>query len=143
MYNTYLRNDYYNFNNNNYNQPNFTEDANPSKLYDPYQGFIRGNMFKNLYNDYKLTNPVEIQPMSDKDQMLLMIESLSFALIDISLYLTIYPEDKDMLNLYNQYRNQEEALCEQYQNMFGPLTINSNAMTQGWTWNSSPWPWEK
>ena len=61
MYNDYnLRNDYYNYLKNNYNQPTFTENGNPNKLYDPYQGFIRGNMFKNLYNDYKLKNPVEI-----------------------------------------------------------------------------------
>ena len=46
MYNNHdLRSEYYNYVNNNYNQPTFTENANPSKLYDPYQGFIRGNMF--------------------------------------------------------------------------------------------------
>ena len=46
------RMDKYNYVNNNYNQPMWTENANSSKLYDPYQGFIRGNMFPNLYNSY-------------------------------------------------------------------------------------------
>lgn len=144
MYNNYnLRSDYYNYNNNNYNQPTFTENASPSKLYDPYQGFIRGNMFKSLYNDYKLKNPVELQAMTDKEQLLLMLDALSFAMVDISLYLTIYPNDKDMTELYNQYRQQEKAICEQYENMFGPLTTDSEVLSKGWTWNSSPWPWEK
>ena len=141
--NANLRSEYYNYNNNNYNQPTFTENANPSKLYDPYQGFIRGNMFKSLYNDYKLTKPVELQAMTDKEQLLLMIDALSFAMVDIGLYLTIYPNDRDMSELYNQYREQENALTEQYENMFGPLTMNSDALNKGWTWNKSPWPWEK
>ena len=144
MYNNHdLRSEYYNYVNNNYNQPTFTENANPSKLYDPYQGFIRGNMFKSLYNDYKLKNPVELQAMTDKEQLLLMLDALSFAMVDISLYLTIYPNDKDMTELYNQYRQQEKAICNQYENMYGPLTTDSEVLSKGWTWNSSPWPWEK
>lgn len=144
MYNNYnLRNDYYNYTSNNYNQPTFTENANPSKLYEVYQGFIRGNMFKNLYNDYKIKNPIQIQVTTDKEQLLLMIDALSFAMTDIGLYLTIYPDDNDMLALFNQYNMQEKALTEQYENMFGPLTINSDDLNKGWTWNSSPWPWEQ
>ena len=144
MYNNHdLRSEYYNYVNNNYNQPTFTENANPSKLYDPYQGFIRGNMFKSLYNDYKLKNPVELQAMTDKEQLLLMLDALGFAMVDISLYLTIYPNDRDMTELYNQYRQQEKAVCDQYEKMYGPLTTDSEVLSKGWTWNSSPWPWEK
>ena len=144
MYNNHdLRSEYYNYVNNNYNQPTFTENANPSKLYDPYQGFIRGNMFKSLYNDYKLKNTVELQAMTDKEQLLLMLDALGFAMVDISLYLTIYPNDRDMTELYNQYRQQEKAVCDQYEKMYGPLTTDSEVLSKGWTWNSSPWPWEK
>ena len=144
MYNNHdLRSEYYNYVNNNYNQPTFTENANPSKLYDPYQGFIRGNMFKSLYNDYKLKNPVELQAMTDKEQLLLMLDALGFAMVDISLYLTIYPNDRDMTELYNQYRQQEKAVCDQYEKMYGPLTTDCEVLSKGWTWNSSPWPWEK
>ena len=39
--------DYYNYLNNNYNQPNYNQ--NNVSLYEPYEGFIRGNMFKDLY----------------------------------------------------------------------------------------------
>ena len=47
-----LRLDKYNYVNNNYNQPLYTENVSSINLYDPYQGFIRGNMFPNLYNGY-------------------------------------------------------------------------------------------
>lgn len=144
MYNNYnLRNDYYNYKNNNYNQPTYTENANPNNLYDPYQGFIRGNMFKNLYNTYKLNNPVNIMPANDKEQLLLMLDAICFAKADLSLYLTIYPEDKDMLELFNQYRIQENSLRDQYEKMYGSLTLNSEALNKyPWEFNNGPWPWE-
>lgn len=143
MYNYNLRADYYNYENNNYNNPTYTENVNPNKVYDPYQGFIRGNMFKNLYNSYKLKEPVDIQAVTDKDQLLILIDALNFAQIDISLYLTIYPEDKDMLNLFNQYRMQKNAVIGKYEQLYGPLTIDSDALERNpWAWNKNPWPWE-
>ena len=48
-----------------------------------------------------------------------------------------------MTELYNQYRQQEKAVCDQYEKMYGPLTTDSEVLSKGWTWNSSPWPWEK
>lgn len=144
MYNNYNLSDYYNYNNNNYNQPSFTENANPNKLYEPYEGFIRGNMFKNLYNSYKLNNPTQLQVMTDKEQLLLMIDALGFACNDISLYLIIYPEDRDMLQLFNQYKEQEKTVCNRYEELYGPLTLDSNALNKyPWSWNNGPWPWEK
>lgn len=143
MYNYNLRNDYYNYNNNNYNQPTYTEDANPNKLYDPYQGFIRGNMFKNLYNDYKLKNPIDFNTLSEQEQMLIMIDSLGFAASDISLYLTLYSNDRDMIELFNQYRNQLKAISREYEEMYGPLTLSSDALNRyPWSYNNEPWPWE-
>ena len=59
MYNRDFRQEYYNYVNNNYNQPIYTENSNPNKLYDPYQGFIRGNLYQSLYNGYKV-NPIEL-----------------------------------------------------------------------------------
>ena len=145
MYNQYnLRNDYYNYANNNYNQPNFTEDASPKDLYEPYQGFIRGNMFKNLYNSYKLTNPVDIKAVTDKDKLQMMLDAISFAHLDISLYLTIYPEDRDMVELANQYRIQGETITKQYERLYGPLTTSSEATNSfPWNFNNGPWPWER
>ena len=53
-FNDNFRSDYYNYKNNNYNQPLYTEDADAKKLYDPLQGLYRGNMYPNLYNGYNV-----------------------------------------------------------------------------------------
>ena len=136
--------DYYNYVNNNYNKPTFTEDVNASKLYDPYQGFIRGNMFPNLYNGYKTSGPIKLMPKSEQEEMLMYLDSLAFAAHDINLYLDIYPKDKDMIEAFINYRKQADQVMKKYEEMYGPLMVNSEANTvYPWAWDNKPWPWEK
>lgn len=146
--------DYYNYVNNNYNQPSYNQNMKMTpvqpemngtnkKLYEPYAGFIRGNLFPDLYNGYKLTSPLEISPLNEQAELLTMIDTLTFAVIDLNLYLDIYPNDQKMIELFNQYRVQKNELVAQYEQKFGPLTLNSNAlMNYPWTWDNAPWPWE-
>ena len=144
MYNYDFRQDYYNYNNNNYNKPLYTENANPSSVYDPYAGFIRGNMFQNLYNNYKLNEPLEIPISNERSQILTMLDALDFASIDFNLYLDIYPNDKDIIELFSQYVRELDKIKQEYENKFGPLTSNSEAnLRYPWAWDNNPWPWEK
>ena len=135
--------DYYNYSNNNYNKPMFTKDESPASLYDPYNGFIRGNMFPSLYNSYKLNKPLDITPQNDKEALLLYLNATSFAAHDINLYLDIYPDDRDMIELFNQYKMEANKLMGEYQNKYGPLVVNSEATNKiPWSWDDNPWPWE-
>lgn len=135
--------DYYNYTNNNYNKPTFTEDANASKLYDPYQGFIRGNMFPKLYNGYKSSSPIVLDPKDERQEMLMYLDSLSFAAHDINLYLDIFPKDKDMIEAFANYRKEANQVMDKYQQTYGPLLVNSEANTvYPWAWDNRPWPWE-
>jgi spore coat protein JB len=135
--------DYYNYTNNNYNQPLYSQEPNMKSLYDPYQGFIRGNMFPELYNGYKLNNPLEVTPMNEQAELLTYVDALTFAMTDLNLYLDVYPQDRNAIELYNQYRLQSEDYLTKYENKFGPLLPSSDAlMAQPWAWNVSPWPWE-
>ena len=111
--------------------------------YNPYEGFIRGNMFKNLYDSYKQDRPYQIQPMNEQAEMLTNIDSLGFAMIDLNLYLDIFPDDRSALELFNQYRNQKNELLKQYEAKFGPIVLSSDALnTYPWAWDNRPWPWE-
>lgn len=112
-------------------------------IYNPYEGFIRGNMFKNLYDPYKMDRPFEIQPMNEQAEMLTNIDSLGFAMIDLNLYLDVFPEDRSALELFNQYRKQKNELLKQYESKFGPMVLSSDALnTYPWAWDNKPWPWE-
>ena len=112
-------------------------------LYDPYEGFIRGNMYKNLYDPYKINSPYEIKPMNEQAEMLTYIDALCFACIDLSLYLDVFPNNKDAINLFNKYNGQKNSLMNKYQEKFGPLTLDSDALNAyPWAWNERPWPWD-
>ena len=124
----------------NYEQKNYQ--MQKDNLYDPYQGFIRGNMFKDLYDPYKLNNPYNIEPANDQAKMLTCIDALSFAMIDLNLYLDIYPNDTNMLNLRDKYLKEYETAKKNYETKYGAITTYSETLNKTpWNWDSS-FPWE-
>lgn len=136
--------DYYNYVNNTYNQPSYNQMPNNTNLYNPYNGFIRGNMFPELYNTYKVNQPFEIKAMNEQADLLTYIDALGFATIDLNLYLDNFPDDKKALELFNQYRTLKEQYMEEYERKYGPLTLNSDSLNAfPWAWKNGPWPWEK
>ncbi len=131
------------FNNMNFNKCMYTPQANPSQLYQAYDGFIRGNMFPDLYNQYKISKPYDIEPMNEQAQLLTYVDALCFARHDIQLYLDNFPNDKAMIQLYNQYREEANRATKQYEEKYGPLWVTSDATNAyPWAWNQLPWPWE-
>ncbi len=147
--NKYGTQDYYNYMNNNYNQPLYNQqnfnnaNANSSDLFDAYTGFISGNMFPDLYNAYKISNPLEIEPMNEQAELLTYIDALCFADIDLGLYLDLYPNDKNVISLYNKFREQKKQYEQEYESKFGPLFLSSDALNSyPWAWDNSPWPWQ-
>jgi len=111
-----------------------------NNLYEPYQGFIRGNMFKNLYNQYGKI--YEIKPINEQAELLTYIDMFDFACIDLSLYLDIYPNNQEIINLYNQIKNEKNNIVNKYETNYGPLMQNNNLNDNYWLWDNSPWPWE-
>ena len=127
----------------NASQTNMKKYDHSNNLYDPYNGFIRGNLFKDLYDPYKLKEPYEIKPMNEQAELLTYIDALGFSMIDLNLYLDIYPNDKKAINLFNQYRKEKESLVNQYESKFGPITLNSDSLNSyPWAWDDMPWPWD-
>jgi len=138
---TNMTKDYYNYVNNNYNQPSYNSQNENVNLYNPYQGYIRGNMFPNLYNTYKINAPFEIEPLNEQADMLTNIDALCFALTDLNLYLDVYPNDKNMIELFNKYRYHKDEMVDKYEQKYGPLTLNSEALNKyPWAWlGTNPW----
>lgn len=142
MYDYQRKLDYYNYTNNNYNKPMFSENENPKTVLDPYNGLIRGNMFQNLYNEYKV-EPMTLQSSNEQMRLLTMLDALCFAKEDLNLYLDVYPNDKDMINLFNQYRIEADKLLQEYESKYGPIFVDSSYNSRvPWAWNNEPWPWE-
>lgn len=127
----------------NVNNDIYSNNSKSNQLYNPYQGYIRGNLFENLYNPYKIKEPYDIKPMNEQAELLTFINSLAFACIDLNLYLDVNPNDRNIIDLFNEYKKEKKNLMEEYQNKYGPLLLNSDSLNNyPWAWNNRPWPWE-
>lgn len=124
---------------NNYIIPNTGTSSN---ITDSQIGFKRGNLFNNLYDEYKNYKPQELKASSEREDLILQIDENRFATIELGLYLDLYPNDINALNKYNSYLKKEKELITIYESKYGPMTLSSPVQTNIWLWNNSPWPWE-
>ena len=114
-----------------------------NNLFNPYEGYLKGNLFKNLYNSYKNLKPLNIPVNNERVELLLNVGQLSFARHELNLLLDNYPNDSKYLNLFNKYRELENNAINNYERRFGPLNITSNDMDNiPFKWESDKWPWE-
>ena len=95
--------DWYKEFNNNFNLPNEKNSTNMNNLTNPKEGFLRGNLFNNLYDPYKNYKYSSLNPTNKKEEMLFNILMYKFALKELNLYLDNFPNNTQMLNLYKQY----------------------------------------
>lgn len=133
--NNYMNYDWYNYRH--VNMP-----SNNTSLYNPKEGFIKGNMFRNLYSQYDNYQPYDITPKNEKEKSRLEIATLTFAAHDLNLYLDLHPEDQSMFMLFQDYRNKANKLIEEYERRFGPINIMSEQMNNSFDWSTKKWPWE-
>lgn len=127
----------------NYGSNKMKEKNFNNKLFSPTEGWIKGNLFSNLYEPYKKYKPANIEPKNERESLLYQIMQYKFILIELDLYLDTNPYDDDIIKIYNQYLDIEKQMCDKYENLYGPLTLDSNYLdSNSWNWLKSPWPWE-
>ncbi|MBE6161122.1 MAG: spore coat protein CotJB [Firmicutes bacterium] len=112
-----------------------------SKLVSSKEGFLRGNMFGNLYDPYKDLTYLPLKPKNEKEYLLYEIMEIDFAINDINLYLDLYPEDKEMYERFKMYTKKCMELKDAYSKKYGPLTIDETNQME-YKWDENPWPWE-
>ena len=115
-----------------------------SQLYGPYEGYTRGNMFKNLYSEYKNYKPGTLSASSEQENALLNLNEMQFAMHDAVLYLDVYPDDSEMMKNYIDFRDNYNRLLDEYQNRYGALNVNSkNLNNVPFGWEEENWPWDR
>ncbi len=110
---------------------------NNMKLYTPDAGFTVGNLFPDLYKPYKNYKPKELIPKNDKEKLLIEIDRNAFAAHELNLYLDLNPDNEEMLMLFNDYRKESRKLIDEYEEKYGPLTLQSNTL------ENNPFLWEE
>ena len=112
---------------------------NKLDLFNPYEGYLKGNAFKNEYIPYKNYKVVKPEINSEQEEMLVNLGENSFMMHDLNLYLDLYPNDMEALNKFNEYRNKTNELITKYERKYGPLMVKSSD-TSMFNWVSK-WPW--
>ena len=158
-----MNNKYYNYyTNDNYNRTNFNEFLNPfdyvqqdnnlsmnntnikNNIFGPYDGYLKGNLFKNIYDEYKNFKPEKLIPKSEQEEALLNLNQIHFAMHDANLYLDVYPNDKHMMNEYIKFRDAYNKLLNDYQIKYGAMNVNSNNLNNTpFGWEEEPFPWDR
>ena len=92
---------------------------NPNfNLYTPQEAYDKGNLFANLYKQYKNYRPATLRANNERERMFLEFSRMAFA------------------------ANRAEMLKEEYEKKYGPLTVSSSNDTTPFQWVKESWPWE-
>ena len=75
-----------------------------------------------------------------REEMMQQMKCLNFAVIELSLYLNTHHDDQKAICLHREYAKQLKELQDQYQRVYGPLSIYCPC--NKWRWLEEPWPWE-
>ena len=75
-------------------------------------------------------------------QLMHQIQQVSFALVDLNLFLDSHPDNMMALDFFREMQKKYTELVAEYEMMFGPLTAFDPHTEHGWTWIKEPWPWE-
>lgn len=108
----------------------------------PYEGYIRGNIFNDLYDQYKNYRPVKLVANNEQEEMLLNLDQLCFYAHELRLYLDNYPNDSEIIGLFNNYQQKANDALYNYEQIYGPISWNALSNMDSFGWENTTWPWE-
>lgn len=118
------------------------EEDDEDELFNLKKGFLKGNMFKKMYDYYKDDMVQELKAKNEKQKLELDIYALDFAVLDLSLYLDVYPNNKTILKKFKKYSDAYKEKVSEYEKKYGPLNLTSTNYSS-FKWIDNPWPWDK
>lgn len=142
---------YSNYSEHDYHMPNMSEGyplpasipTTRHNVLSAREGFIRGNMFSDLYEPYIAVEPFPLTPASEREDLLNHVRDYGFATTDLALYLDVHPEDREKIKIYDECLHEGLRYRNEYEKRYGPLTLDSETLNNyPWAWITPPWPWE-
>nr|WP_317283143.1 spore coat protein CotJB [uncultured Sellimonas sp.] len=82
---------------------------------------------------------------ASRKELLEHINSVSFAVNDLTLFLDTHPCNKEALSSFYKYREERTKALKEYASCYGPLTIDTvnPSACDNWNWINEPWPWQE
>ena len=109
---------------------------NPPK-YELRKALVRGTLFPGLDLPFMGMINKNEQPVTPLTEL----QTMSFAIQELALYLDTHRDDEEALDLYRQMQKMYKNGQKIYEEKYGPL--NHMSETSGkYRWLDDPWPWE-
>ena len=77
-----------------------------------------------------------------RDDLLKVINEVSFAMYDCCLFLDTHPMDSCALDYFQKMKKKRKAAMDIYTRKFGPLVLDCAGDGCTWDWGKEPLPWE-
>ena len=106
--------------------------------YEARKGLVRGPLYPGL--DLPLMgivnkNPLPATPLSE-------LQALGFAVQELALYLDTHRDDREALELYQQYQQRYADCMAQNKVVLSPMNHQMPTSGDSYEWLDDPWPWE-
>lgn len=123
------------------NMINNTLENKKDTTFDLENSFLKGNSFKDLYDEYKDYKPKSIKVSNERDALLVKIMMLEFGIIDLNLKLAVDPDNKEIYEKFVNYSLMYEKCLKEYEKKYQVLDMCHDTFGK-YTYDENPWPWE-
>lgn len=89
-----------------------------------------------------MTNQMNQMNQMNRQQLFGLINTVSFAVDDLLLFLDTHPDDAEAIKAFHHYSDIRRSALQAYSDQYGPLTIDTADPCSHWNWATEPWPWE-
>lgn len=110
---------------------------NNPKKYSQNDALSNGTLFPGLNLPFHMKAEGSCLPTNP----LVELQALEFVVLELGTYLDTHPDDTEAFELFKQYAAMERSAKAAYEERFGPLTRDSAASGDSFTWLKDPWPW--
>lgn len=81
--------------------------------------------------------------MSEREMLLRRLSSMQFAAWEMHIFLDTHPNDRGAMESLRKYDQSAQALRQEFESKFGPLTARDIYGDTSFSWVNNPWPWER
>ena len=113
------------------------QNENPPR-YEARKGLVRGTLYPGLDLPFLgMVNQKEKQvtPLSE-------LQVLGFAIQELALYLDTHRDDREALQVYQDYQKMYNHCRNEYLKKRGPMNHTQETSSGQYEWLNDPWPWE-
>jgi spore coat protein JB len=72
-----------------------------------------------------------------------VLQTVDFALVELTLYLDTHPTDMQSVQQFNQLSQRRQQIAREFEMKHGPVMQFGHSYSRfPWQWVDSPWPWQ-